>query len=746
MNQQQSEARLHALDYWQVIRNRYGVILLSFFLVFMTAAVVTAIMPKKYPGTVLMEIERSSGVTGGGDFYDGVSNSKAMLGSTTFLPTEFKIITSKETLSQVIKKLNLVERWKVANLDEAFTKLERMVDASEERGTDLIKIEVLSIDKMEAKELANEVAEAYTARRKLIEHERVQLAFQTLTHTRKGQEQEVERARNKMLEIVQELGIVDLQASTPFGFTRGGESNGGADSLFMEAQRMALDKKTQVNDFKAQLESIKDKEGESLISAAANLNLLDPKTTTVYTQFLQDQRTASMMETSGLGENHPDIVSLKAGMAVQKAQLEEGVQQLRDRLQDKISMTEKVLENIENITKEQKDASILDRGKYAQYQQAKDQYGTAQEILNKMIDEQERARVVNLMPRKPATIHEYATEAVTYSKPNAKLQLGLGAVLGLILGLGFAFFLEYLDTSVKTLDDVERYLGVPVLAVIPKDVGILHKQSGISPDAEAYRILRTNIEFNRKSADANAITVVSGGAGEGKSTTLVNLAYICAQGGYNTLMIDADLRRPKLHTFFDINNSVGLTNYLTTDLQLEDVILQTPIDNLYFMPSGILPADAAGILNSRRMSELIADVKNRFDLVLIDSPPILGVSDASVLASEVDLTMIVIQHRKLPRSMLLRVKQAIENVGGNLLGVVLNNVDVRSDSQYQYYTSYYTYYSPTNTEAKGKSRPVSKGSESGSSRPSPSVAAVSASKKSSAKSSSKGKGLDDDQY
>jgi succinoglycan biosynthesis transport protein ExoP len=104
------------------------------------------------------------------------------------------------------------------------------------------------------------------------------------------------------------------------------------------------------------------------------------------------------------------------------------------------------------------------------------------------------------------------------------------------------------------------------------------------------------------------------------------------------------------------------------------------------------------------MSELIADVKNRFDLVLIDSPPILGVSDAAVLASEVDLTMVVIQHRKLPRSMLLRVKQCVENVGGNLLGVVLNNVDVRSDSQYQYYTSYYTYYSPTNTQTRSSRR------------------------------------------
>ena len=163
-------------------------------------------------------------------------------------------------------------------------------------------------------------------------------------------------------------------------------------------------------------------------------------------------------------------------------------------------------------------------------------------------------------------------------------------------------------------------------------------------------------------------------------------------------MIDGDLRRPRLHTFFDINNSVGLTNYLTTELALEDVILQTPVDNLYFMPSGILPSDAAGILNSRRMSELIQDVKQRFDLVLVDSPPILGVSDASVLASEVDLTMIVVQHRKLPRNMLIRVKQAVENVGGHVIGVVLNNVDVRSDSQYQYYTSYYTYYAPAESQ------------------------------------------------
>jgi capsular exopolysaccharide synthesis family protein len=170
-------------------------------------------------------------------------------------------------------------------------------------------------------------------------------------------------------------------------------------------------------------------------------------------------------------------------------------------------------------------------------------------------------------------------------------------------------------------------------------------------------------------------------------------------------LIDADLRRPSMHALFEVSNATGLTNYLTSDVRLEDVVVRTPVENLYFMPSGMLPADSAGILNSQRMSELIADVKSRFDLVLIDSPPILGVSDASVLSNVADMTMLVVQHRKLPRHMLLRVKQTVENVGGRVLGVVLNNVDIRSDSTYAYYTSYYTYYSSNNQPTASGAKP-----------------------------------------
>ena len=472
------------------------------------------------------------------------------------------------------------------------------------------------------------------------------------------------------------------------------------------SQRDEYAAETEIKNLQTQLNALKELNGEELLETAASHSLVDSTIRQMLPQYKQMQLDLADLGNSGLGDNHPRVKMLKKRVIEAKRMLDQGVEAVRKSLDTKLKIAAQSLENIKRMKEGKESDAQEEQRTNSEYVASKNDYEMQQSMLVSMKTANIRERVDFSMPKDPIEIHEKAEANPIAAKPMVALQLALGGIVGLVFGIGLAFFLEYLDTSVKTLEDVERYLGVPVLAVIPRDVGLLHKQSGLSPDAEAYRILRTNIEFNRKSADANAITVVSGGAGEGKSTTLVNLAYICAQGGYNTLMIDGDLRRPKLHTFFDINNSVGLTNYLTTDLMLEDVILQTPIDNLYFMPSGILPADAAGILNSRRMSELIADVKNRFDLILIDSPPILGVSDASVLASEVDLTMIVIQHRKLPRSMLVRVKQAIENVGGNLLGVVLNNVDVRSDSQYQYYTSYYTYYSPTTTDSKPKSRPA----------------------------------------
>ena len=686
------------MDYWQVIRTRYGVILLSLLLVFLTAAVITYIMPEKFQATVLLEVKNVGQTKTPLD--GGVTPGEYAFASSNFIQTQFETLTSAKVIEQVSRELNLAVEFGAPNDQAVVGRVRGMIGTDAIRGTDLVQIKVTDTDRQRAADIANGVYNAYRKVREDQINQQNQQALGVLEGQFQEQEERLRQARMKMHKAMRDYGIIDVARYTSSGRSGDELVEDGSANIIMKGKENIFELDQEIETLRAQIGGLQGLEGDELIRKAAMLGIEDTTIAKYYPQFNDLILSEKQLAESGLGGNHPQRRAVRSQLDSVKNLLTKAVVDVKESLDIKLKQSEKKLQ-VARSTSENKETDYMESNlKYVSYQQAKADYYDQKDILKQLKIESLKQRIEQTMPRLPLVVWQEAHAPDFASSPNRPLNLILGAVLGLIFGLALAFLLEFMDTSVKSIEDVERYLGVPVLAVIPKDVGMLHKESGLSPDAEAYRILRTNIEFNRKSADANAITVVSGGAGEGKSTTLVNLAFICAQGGYNTLMIDADLRRPTLHNHFEINNSVGLTNYLTTDLALEDVILQTPIENLYFMPSGILPSDAAGILNSRRMSELIADVKSRFDLVLLDSPPILGVSDASVLASEADLTIVVVQHRKLPRNILMRVKQAVENVGGTLLGVVLNNVDIRSDNQYQYYTSYYTYYAPTGRESR----------------------------------------------
>ena len=691
--QPSNEASLHAIDYWQVLRNRYGIILLTFLLVFLTAAVITRVMPKKYSSTAVVQVNNPG---------QGFGSELGILESRQYFATQFEVISAAKTLKVVADSLDLKNKWG-RDEDSVVDALKGMVKTTQRTGTDLIEITVLHIDSEVAREVAAEVAEAYQNRRNLEESQRAENQLDALDQEIEDQKDKVEAKRKVLDTIVRITGRPYFEGSQ-------NSPQSTETQLKMFAEQNAFEMKKNRDQYKIYLDRLKTLDRDQVLRYAAELPVDNNSVSQLHAEYLSNARQLDGMKATGLGERHPSVLVQKQMISGLRNDLDSAISTLRESLQTNFEMISEQLLVMEG-TRAEKDADLVNLAtEMHDYKEATREYESALTLLQELKLKHSTERVGLRSPREPITIQEDPKEGLKPVSPKVTLNLVLGAIIGLIFGIAIAFFLEYIDTSVKSLEDVERFLQVPVLAVIPKDVGVLHKQSGMSPDAEAYRILRTNIEFNRKNPEDNSITVVSGGAGEGKSTTLVNLAYVCAQGGYTTLMIDADLRRPRLHTFFDINNSVGLTNYLTTDLMLEDVILQTPVDNLYFMPSGVLPADAAGILNSRRMSELVQDVKQRFDLVLIDSPPILGVSDASVLASEVDLTMIVVQHRKLPRNMLLRVKQAVENVGGQVIGVVLNNVDIRSDNQYQYYTSYYTYYAPSAEPEKRSNKNVVKAS------------------------------------
>jgi polysaccharide biosynthesis transport protein len=302
------------------------------------------------------------------------------------------------------------------------------------------------------------------------------------------------------------------------------------------------------------------------------------------------------------------------------------------------------------------------------------------------------------------TIVDRAVQGSRPVRPNKPLNIALGIIIGLVVGVGLAFFIEYLDTSVKTIDDVERSLQAPVLGVIPQNVGLLIEEEGESPHAEAYRVLRTNVLFSRKDENLNTVAVVSAGAGEGKSTTVFNLAAVFAQSDKRVLVVDSDLRRPTLHKMFHVTNSLGLTNYLLKQNTLEEVIQTTKIPMLDFLASGKLPSSSLGILSSAQMKSLIGELKQRYDFVFFDSPPIMGVSDASILASEVDMTLQVIQYRRYPQPMNIRAKQLIEKVGGNLVGIVLNNINMSQDESYYYYSGYYHEYYSRNEDQEPSPR------------------------------------------
>ncbi len=695
MNEMNTEMQRHAMDSWQVLKNRIGPIILSFLLVFAVAAIITYIMPRKYRGQVKMKIERDSNIVKTDQLAD--KNDPTLFTDTGF-KTEFESLTMAETLYPVVDKLDLAREWGLPDRRMALGKLLGNLEPQAAIKSDYVTIDFFDEDPARAAKIANAIAASYMEKRVAIDREAKEKALAVLKSQITELEQQSAQARQKMLQAKKDAGIVDdAFAGSPGGARTAGvevrTTEGSLDGL-RAAELMRLN--NDIIGYRADLATLEKLTPDEIVERASALKLENAVIASLVPEMQKARIALEGALNSGLGPKHPTVQGLQSQISKNReiivAEATSHIQGLKDKLQ----AAEKRQTDLTAYNKDQRSEAIDKQAAAVTYQTAK---RDVEQMEASLLQKRERYLSESSaleLTKNVGYIGQKAEIESAPAKPRVMLNLALGAIVGLIFGVGLAFALEYMDTSVKTIDDVERFLGVPVLAVIPQNVGVLHRTNGFTPDAEAYRILRTNIEFNRRNANANCITVVSGGAGEGKSTTLTNLAFVCAQGGYNVLLIDADLRRPRLHTLFDTSNAIGLTNYLTTDVQLEDVVLKTPIDNLYFLPSGVLPADGAGILNSQRMSDLIADVKSRFDLVLIDSPPILGVSDASVLANEADMTIIVVQHRKLPKQMLQRVKQAVENVGGTVLGVVLNNVDVRSDSSYSYYTSYYTYYSPTN--------------------------------------------------
>ncbi|MGQ7889896.1 CpsD/CapB family tyrosine-protein kinase [Paenibacillus sp. WC2504] len=206
-----------------------------------------------------------------------------------------------------------------------------------------------------------------------------------------------------------------------------------------------------------------------------------------------------------------------------------------------------------------------------------------------------------------------------------------------------------------------------------------------SPISEAYRTLRTNIQFSSIDEELRVLMITSAGPGEGKSTTLVNLAVAYAQADKKVLVIDADLRKPTMHHTLQVSNRWGLTNLLTNQLSVIEVLQETSINNLSIITSGPIPPNPSEILASKKMISVLDELKQQFDIILIDAPPAIAVTDSQIIATRADGVILVVDSDKVKRDAALKAKQNLDNVRARILGVVLNNVDRKNKDSYYYY-------------------------------------------------------------
>jgi succinoglycan biosynthesis transport protein ExoP len=681
------DSKLHFLDYWRVIRVRLGLVILVFLLVVIAAGVATYFLPRKYNSFATIEVEPEMTPV---RIFENQTGSQQGVNDPKFTQTQFQIIMRKGVLYPVIDRLDLQRKWgsngEPLPKEVAEKRLLGMLSLQEVRNTNLIQIDVYSTDPQEAALLANTIAQVYMEQRISEQQSLVSKGLDQMVDDVKKQEEAVSQAYVEASRLRTEANIVD---PNPDSLDNSGRVE---DSNVISNQEKVNDTRSQVATLRSRVAELDQLKSEDLMRAAGQLNLNDPiieQKLPVYQSALADK---ARMLNSGLGVNHPDVKAAQAEIDTIEGQLRKQIDSMRKGLATQLAIAEDSLKAIEsNLTNSQTEQQTKKTAS-ARYLDAKYKYIEERKLLEAAKSRLSSESMERTMPRNAAFVRDPAEPALFPSKPNVPLNMVLGVAAGLVLGISLAFFVEYLDTSVKTMDDVEKYVDLPVLAVIPQRIKMLPNAGDDTADAEAYRILKTNVDFNRKKLNASTLSIVSGGAQEGKSTTACNLATSWAKSGQRILLVDADMRRPSQHRLFGVENRRGLGNYLKGEATLDEVIHPTSVRNLSLTPAGSAAADVVSLLHSETMKHLVEAAKERFDVVIFDSPPILGVSDASIIASLVDGSIVVVQHRRFPRSMLLRVKKAIQNVGGDILGVVLNNVNIRHDRHYEYYTSYTHYY------------------------------------------------------
>ncbi len=423
-------------------------------------------------------------------------------------------------------------------------------------------------------------------------------------------------------------------------------------------------------------------------------------------------------------EKHPRVIQLRSEIPALTQKLNQGIQNLKT-----MQFTQR--KDLINLVMQPhvaiKDLSAIEEDLYTLKPILEQEVNTNREMYNSMFKKLQEVELSGGNAWVDAKVVEPASVPGRPVRPNKKMNLMVALIIGIFVGGGLAFFLEYLDSSIRNLDDVRTYLRLFPLGMVPEvefgseDQKKMGKNSDITHPrrsfwlandvdiplyvAEAYRIIRTNLAFGSvDSSSLKVLQVTSAVKGEGKTTTAANMGVSLAQAGIKTLIVDADMRRPSTHHILGLEGiEGGLADALANGKSWQSVVEPTRTPNLYCMPAGNIPPNPAELLSSKRLTELIEEFKAHFDMIIFDSPPVISIADASVIASRVDGIILVSRAGFVPRHFPLQAKNTLESVNGKIVGCILNSIQSQHQPYYyyRYYQKYGDYYGET---AKKKSK------------------------------------------
>jgi polysaccharide biosynthesis transport protein len=697
--------------YLHIIRKRIWVIG-AVVAVGVTAVVFyTLTRDKVYQATAAVRIDPQEPQVFGSKFQDVVQlGTQSNWQNQEYYNTQLDIIRGYQLVEQTVIANRLYENPKLVPPveNDARTREELIaaataalwpnVSASQNRESRVVNIMVKNTDPEFAVELANKHVEAFLAYTRSLRTEGSGKAAEFLANELDMASKQLKVTEEALLKFKKENDILSISLEDKQSILS--KDIGRLSDALTEARV----KKMEVQAVQKRLAEVK---GEEVLDSPVFGLTLNMTSNATNVGMLKDSyfREKEILESlaDDLGPKHPKYTAQKTKVDQILAAIQNEAKLAARELDEKyatLSANEKVF------------GQELDRLKQATFELAPKSLDYARLLRQQQSDEAnynlvlERLRSSELSSRNTEinVVPHAAARDTTLVYPRMSVNVALGFILSLMVGMGLAFLLEFLDRSLKNADDVTAAVAAPFLGVIPLVEGVSREPTEesmrerdlyvfrhpTSRAAECCRSIRTNILFSSADRPMKTLTISSPRPREGKTTSTVYLGSIMAQSGQRVLLVDTDMRRPRLHKSLSISRATGLTSLIMGDVSVDDVVKTTDIPDLYLLPCGPQPPNPAELLLTKRFREVMEQLESRFDRILFDSPPLLAVTDAVILARLSDGVILITQAGKTLRDDAKQAARQLRDVDAPILGVILNDMDL-SDKRYGYYYYQYAY-------------------------------------------------------